>query len=61
MTRLQENLHYTAAPIRISEEEHRHLKNLMEQPQRSVSHIMREAIEYFAADREDISPNRTAV
>ena len=49
MGRIKEQPCNNVVSLRINEEEHRHLINLMEKTHQSVSHIMREAIEYFAA------------
>jgi len=47
--------------MRISEEELKHLEYLMEKTHKSVSHIMREAIEHYAANYdEQMKPNRKA-
>lgn len=50
MPRIKENPRYNVVSMRISEEELRHLENLMQKSQLSVSHIMREAFIYFSAN-----------
>lgn len=56
MARMKESPRYNVISLRISEEERRELESLMEKTHKSVSHIMREAIEYFAAYHEQPKP-----
>lgn len=51
MARTKDNPRYNVISMRISDEERRHLENLVERTNSSVSHIMREAIEYFSANK----------
>ena len=44
MAIMKENPRYSIISMRISEEERKHLKNLVETTHNSVSHIMREAL-----------------
>jgi len=57
MPKIKENPRPNVVSLRISEEERRHLKHLMEKTHKSVSHVMREAIEYFAANHELTKPH----
>ncbi len=59
MGRAKENPRYNVISMRVSEEELRHLEVLMEKTHKNVTHIMREAIELFAANYEHSKPNRT--
>ncbi len=47
MGRMRENPRYNVISMRISDEERDHLENLMAKTHKSVSDIMREAMEYF--------------
>jgi predicted DNA-binding protein len=47
--------------MRISDEEREHLESIVGQTQRSISDIMREAMEYFAANYGQIEARRKAV
>ncbi|QEM70000.1 ribbon-helix-helix protein, CopG family [Geobacter sp. FeAm09] len=49
MGRMRENPRYNVISMRISDEEREHLENLMSKTKKSVSDIMREAMEYFSA------------
>ena len=49
MGRMRENPRYNVISMRISDEEREHLENLMCKTKKSVSDIMREAMEYFSA------------
>lgn len=60
MGRIKENPRYNVISMRISEEELRHIENLMKKTHKSVSNIMREAIEFFAANREHAKLKRIA-
>lgn len=60
MSRAKENPRYNVISMRISEEELSHIEKLMEKNHKSVSHIMREAFECFAANHEHTNPNHTA-
>jgi hypothetical protein len=46
--------------MRISDEEREHLENIMGQTNLSISDIMREAMEYFAANYGQIEMQRKA-
>jgi predicted DNA-binding protein len=48
MGRMRENPRYNVISMRISDEEREHLENLMSKTKKSVSDIMREAMEYFS-------------
>ena len=48
----KENPRYTVISLRISEEEHQHLKELLVKTSKSVSHFMRDALRHFAAHHE---------
>lgn len=60
MAKLKEHPRYNVISMRINEEERRHLENLMQKTHKSVSNLMREAIEYFAANHEDAKQSRKA-
>ena len=60
MGRMRENPRYNAISMRISDEEREHLENLMLKTHKSVSDIMREAMEYFAANYEQTGDIRKA-
>ncbi len=61
MGRIKENPRYNVISMRISEEELKHLEYLMQKTHKSASHIMREAMEYFAANYdEQTKSNRKA-
>lgn len=49
MGKLRENPRYNVISIRISDEERAHLESLMHSTQKSVSDVMREAMEYVTA------------
>jgi predicted DNA-binding protein len=46
--------------MRISDEEREHLESIMGQTHRSISDIMREAMEFFAANYGQIEAQRKA-
>jgi predicted DNA-binding protein len=48
MGRMRENPRYNVISMRISDEEREHLESLMSKTKKSVSDIMREAMEYFS-------------
>ncbi len=52
---MRENPRYNVISMRISDEERLHLENIMEKTDRSISDLMREAMDYLAAsyDRKD--------
>jgi len=52
MGRMRENPRYNVISMRISDEEREHLEHLMSKTKKSVSDIMREAMEYFSAQYE---------
>ena len=49
MARMKEHPRYNVISLRISDVERNELEHLMERTHKSISHIMREAIEYFSA------------
>ena len=48
----KENPRYTVISMRISEEERKHLEDLLTESRTSVSHFMRDAMRHFAALHE---------
>jgi len=52
MGRMRENPRYNVISMRISDEERDQLEQLMNRTQKSVSDIMREAMEYFSSQYE---------
>lgn len=52
MGRMRENPRYNVISMRVSDEERDHLENLMKTTHKSISDIMREAMEYFSAHYE---------
>jgi hypothetical protein len=60
MGRMRENPRYNVISMRISDEEREHLENIMGQTNLSISDIMREAMEYFAANYGQIEMQRKA-
>jgi hypothetical protein len=58
MGRMRENPRYNVISMRISDEEREHLENIMGQTHRSISDIMRDAMEYFAANYGQIEAQR---
>ncbi|HIJ81715.1 MAG TPA: ribbon-helix-helix protein, CopG family [Desulfuromonadales bacterium] len=60
MGRMRENPRYNVISMRVSDEERNHLENLMKTTHKSVSDIMREAMEYFTAHYEQDSMQRKA-
>lgn len=52
MGRMRENPRYNVISMRVSDEERDHLENLMKTTHKSVSDIMREAMEYFTEHYE---------
>ena len=60
MGRMRENPRYNVISMRISDEEREHLESIMGQTHRSISDIMREAMEYFAANYGQIEAQRKA-
>lgn len=61
MARMKEFPRYNVISMRVSDEELKRLENLRENTHKSLSRIMREAIEYFAASREHPKKISTAV
>jgi hypothetical protein len=57
MGRMRENPRYNVISMRVSDEERDHLENLMKTTHKSISDIMREAMEYFSAHygQDDLS------
>lgn len=60
MGRMRENPRYNVISMRVSDEERDHLENLMKTTHKSISDIMREAMEYFSAQYERGELNRKA-
>lgn len=60
MGKMRENPRYNVISMRISDEERDHLENIMEKTNLSISDIMREAMEFFAANYEQIDQQRKA-
>lgn len=52
MTRTNAKARYNVISIRINGEELRNLENLMEKTHKSISSVMRDAIEFFAASHD---------
>jgi predicted DNA-binding protein len=55
MGKMRENPRYNVVSMRISDEEREHLEKLMNKNHKSVSDVMREAMEYFTAHHEQKS------
>lgn len=62
MGRMRENPRYNVISMRISDEERERLQQIMEATQKSVSDIMREAMEIFAGQlqKTEESPRQKA-
>jgi predicted DNA-binding protein len=60
MGRMRENPRYNVISMRVSDEERDHLENLMKTTHKSVSDIMREAMEYFSVHYEQSELARKA-
>lgn len=60
MGKMRENPRYNVISMRISDEERDHLENIMEKTKLSISDIMREAMEFFAANYDQIDQQRKA-
>ena len=60
MGRMRENPRYNVISMRVSDEERDHLESLMKITHKSVSDIMREAMEYFSAHYEQSELTRKA-
>jgi len=60
MGRMGENPRYNVISMRVSDQERDHLESLMKTSHKSVSDIMREAMEYFSAHYEQDCLNRKA-
>lgn len=60
MGRMRENPRYNVISMRVSDEERDHLENLMKTTHKSISDIMREAMEYFSAHHEQDGFGRKA-
>jgi len=60
MGRMRENPRYNVISMRISDEEREHLENIMEKTHMSISDIMREAMDYFAANHKQIEAHPKA-
>lgn len=57
MGKMKASPRYNVISIRINGEELKHLENLMRKTQKSISSVMREAIEFFAASHEQTEAN----
>lgn len=60
MGRMRENPRYNVISMRVSDDERDHLENLMKTTHKSISDIMREAMEYFSAHYEQAGMNQKA-
>jgi len=60
MGRMRENPRYNVISMRISDEEREHLETLMNKTHKSVSDVMRQAMDYFTAHYEHGAMNRNA-
>ncbi len=60
MGRMRENPRYNVISMRVSDEERDHLENLMKTTHKSISDIMREAMEYFSVHYEQNANERKA-
>ena len=60
MGRMRENPRYNVISMRISDEEREHLETIMGKTKKSISDIMREAIEYFSANYDHYDPQGKA-
>jgi predicted DNA-binding protein len=60
MGRMRENPRYNVISMRVSDEEREHLESLMSTTNKSISVIMREAMEYFAAHYQQDALNQKA-
>jgi hypothetical protein len=60
MGRMRENPRYNVISMRISDEEREHLESLMNKTHKSVSDVMREAMDYFTAQYEPGAMSRKA-
>jgi predicted DNA-binding protein len=60
MGKINKNPRYNVISMRISEKERIHLETLVKKTNKSVSRIMREAMEYFAANYKDTKPKSKA-
>jgi len=58
---MRENPRYNVISMRVSDEERDQLENLMKTTHKSISDIMREAMEYFSAHYEQGSMDHKAV
>lgn len=52
MGRMRENPRYNVISMRISDEEREHLETIMEKTHMSISDIMRQAMDHFAANHD---------
>ncbi len=60
MTKITASPRYNIISLRINEDERRHLESLAKKTHKSVSDIMREAIESFSANHENEKQTRKA-
>ena len=60
MGRMRENPRYNVISMRVSDEERDHLENLTKTTHKSISDIMREAMEYFSVHYEQNGLERKA-
>lgn len=52
MAKMKENPRYNVISMRISEKELKRLEHLMAKTHKSISHLMREAFDYFATNHD---------
>lgn len=58
MGRMREKPRYNVISMRISDEERNHLESLMNKTHKSVSDVMREAMDFFTVHYEQAPTNR---
>jgi predicted DNA-binding protein len=58
MGRMREKPRYNVISMRISDEERNHLESLMNKTHKSVSDVMREAMDFFTVHYEQAASNR---
>jgi len=60
MGRMRENPRYNVISMRISDKEREYLESLMDKTHKSVSDVMREAMDYFTARHDQGNMSRKA-
>jgi hypothetical protein len=60
MGKMREYPRYNVISMRVSDEEREHLENIMERTHKSISDIMREAMEYFSIQYSQRDPQSKA-